>query len=315
MKKLFATFLCLAALASCSPAPTPTDIRRMSATVNADDTLTPQFTWTDTRPIIRLVVGEYSHTSPNNLAGWLFDLYPGATRIEQMRTYAAQAIDVAKTVNAQGVIVWDIEGWILQNKSGRNEYIGSPDLAAVVNDGYRDWFVEFFSLFRAAGLKVGVCIRPIDVDPATGKFTPAADPYDNLLRKARFARTVWKCRLIYIDSSVDAFGNPLPATIFARLHKALPDVLFIPENETREYYLWTRPYLALENGEADVPADVRRDIPAAGAVIEVNSGDIDANRPALINAVKRGGILLVDGWFANPRNQAAGEIWRAAQAN
>ena len=71
--------------------------------------------------------------------------------------YAEASVAVLKDVAAQGMILWDPEG---QEMPHAISYLGDPRIipqAAPEMDAVAD---EFFRKFRAAGLKVGVCIRP-----------------------------------------------------------------------------------------------------------------------------------------------------------
>jgi hypothetical protein len=165
-----------------------------------------------------------------------------------------------KDLNAQGMIVWEIDG----GSASRNAmYMGSPDYAVALNPelyygrhgqyGDKGGIVDdFFAKYRAAGFTVGVCIRPCEFNIETHVMEDSPDPYATLLRKAQFAHDTWGCRIFYIDTNTYHVADfpILPATIFARLRKALPSCLFIPEHEDivygsykyEDYYLYTAPY-------------------------------------------------------------------------
>lgn len=283
--------------------------------VTSTNTLSREFSWTDRRPIVRLVTCEPSLVTPANPGGWLFNLYPGANFAEQMSAYANRSIEVMRSIDAQGMIVWDIDG----ARYPAAMYVGAPDQAVAMNPELGGRVEDFFARFRSAGFKVGVCIRPCEFNAATGKQEDSPDPFATLLRKAKFARQVWKCRLIYVDSNYGsvARGDLLPATLAARLHKdeALRDVLFIFEAEDRNYYRHSAPWLALENGDDGTPADVLADIPDAFGVININTGDVPKHFDKLVAAVKRGDILITDGWQFFPKVKDVAAIRAAAAAN
>src|SRR4029450_6315792 len=73
------------------------------------------------------------------------------------------SISVLKRTNAQGMITWDPEGEEFLGAC----YYGDPRLGSGLGPGRelkggsdKSVIDEYFEKFRAAGLKVGVCIRP-----------------------------------------------------------------------------------------------------------------------------------------------------------
>ena len=76
---------------------------------------------------------------------------------------ADNSLQVLKDTGAQGMITWDPEGEEFLGDC----YYGDPRLVPTLapemefkNDGDKSAIDEYFEKFRAAGLKVGVCIRP-----------------------------------------------------------------------------------------------------------------------------------------------------------
>lgn len=280
----------------------------------ADATLKPSFTWSDRRPIAALYVANDESCSAANPAGWLFDKsidIATPTDLANLRRrfldYADGAIKVMHEIDAQGGIVWNIDG------ARHGSFLGCPDQAVLLNPEIGGFADEFFARFRAQKFKVGVCIRPLELDLKTGQLAPAADAYQSLLRKAKFARARWKCQLFYIDTNLIAapavdppqYVSLIPAAVFERLHKDLPDCLFIPEHERiwgngqvdPGYYQRTAPYMELRGGEVGTPAPVRTIVPGAFSVLNVSEGDIPGNLPALIESTKAGDILMINGWW------------------
>src|SRR2546430_2289435 len=121
MKKIGLIAILLSVLAGCSGVQLQSPIRLMTAVVNSDDTLPIQFTWTDTRPIGIWFLGSPSRITADNPAGW----WDGPDGFD---TYFARAKIVTHEINAQAVIIWDIEG-----ESSDEGYIGSPELASTIN--------------------------------------------------------------------------------------------------------------------------------------------------------------------------------------
>ncbi len=147
----------------------------------------------------------------------------GPEGIERFRhaalAYAARSIAILKQTGSQGMIVWDLEGEQYPHKT---TYIGDPRALgrlAPEADAVAD---EFFALFRAAGLRVGVTIRPQEF--VSGAQHDVADYDATLLRKLDYARGRWGATLFYIDSN----GGPLwPAEAFRlrKLARLRPGVL------------------------------------------------------------------------------------------
>ena len=160
---------------------------------------------------------------------------------------------------------------------------------------------EYFWKFREAGFRIGICIRPqqLDFHGSDATQNSVADPTEVLLAKIAYAKQRWGATLFYVDSNGDA-NNPVSATVFAKVAAAHPDVLLIPEHQTLGYYGSTAPYRELRGGWACSPTTVRKIYPRAFSVINTADGDIDGNRDQLKQAIAQGDILLFRGWFDDP---------------
>lgn len=296
--------------------------------------LKPSFTWSDRRPIAALHIASPEWCSAANPAGWLFDKSIDiATPTDQANlrqrflVYADGALKVMHELDAQGMIVWNIDGARL------GSFLGCPDQAVLLNPEIGGFADEFFARFRAQKFKVGCCIRPVELDLKTGQLSAAQDPYESLLRKAKFARARWKCQLFYVDTNMYAAPGVQPpqyvailsSAIFERLHKALPDCLFIPEHEKiwgsgevdPGYYQRTAPYMELRMGETGTPAALRSIVPGAFSVINVTEGDTTgkATVDALVESAKLGDILLINGWWRSDQIGDIIKIRQSAQRN
>lgn len=303
-------------------------------------TLDLHFTWKDRRPIaVMHVADSYLRGSTTNPATWLMDPTIDVTTEaglkdfqKKMMDYADRAIAIMKDLNAQGMIVWEIDGGRFQNAM----YMGSPDYAVALNPelyygrhgqyGEKGGIVDdFFAKYRAAGFTVGVCIRPCEFNLETHVMEDSPDPYATLLRKAKFAHDTWGCRLFYIDTNTYHVADfpILPATIFARLRKALPSCLFIPEHEDifygsykyEDYYLYTAPYADGRQEPLEVFPYVLKNIPGAFQVVNCSGADTKApeNRVKFIQSVKKGNILMIDSWWRNDQIQDVIEIYAEAK--
>jgi len=67
----------------------------------------------------------------------------------------------------------------------------------------------------------------------------------------------------------------------------------------------------VRGGHFSTPADVRDIYPHAFSVLYVADGPVEENKAALIEAVKRGDILLFRGWWDDPFNEMVRQIYKA----
>jgi len=151
---------------------------------------------------------------------------------------------------------------------------------------------------------------------------------ERMSRKIAYARERWGCELFYIDSNgvyreQDEEGNfrwtLLNASLLRELRARHPDVLLIPELERSEahglhYGLWgtSAPYAELDMGVHGTEAAVRTVFKDAFSVINVNNGDIDGYWNELLESIRSGDIILVNGWFSNQSNRKVAELYRQA---
>jgi hypothetical protein len=126
--------------------------------------LPPIVNWPDRRPIMAWFTADTGHQSATNPRGYLFDPTIDASNIPAFTAKVmAQAQGIlnnmkSRPVQPQGIIVWDIEG---EEFIQPTTYIGDPRVFA---SGYAPEMNaaadSVFALFRNAGLKVGVTLRP-----------------------------------------------------------------------------------------------------------------------------------------------------------
>ena len=120
--------------------------------------------WPDRRPIFAWFMSDYNHHSATNPRGYLNEPSLNASNIpaftSSVMTVAQQIVTAikARPVQPQGIIVWDVEG---QEFVQPTSYIGDP---RVLGEGYSPEMNatadQMFALFKSAGLKVGVTLRP-----------------------------------------------------------------------------------------------------------------------------------------------------------
>ncbi|MBM3880820.1 MAG: hypothetical protein FJ387_14070 [Verrucomicrobia bacterium] len=124
-----------------------------------------------------------------------------------------------KATDAQGVIIWNIEG----NGPSYMKYAGDPHMVEFMCPEADAVANEFFKKIRDAGFKVGVCLRPSVI--AVGELAknpwlkaqfPGAQssfayyhdyphkqrtPADILSAKVAYAKKRWGCTLFYVDTN------------------------------------------------------------------------------------------------------------------
>jgi hypothetical protein len=297
--------------------------------------------WSDRRPIGMDVLGASVWSNPNNPRGWFGTNGPDYTSPGGMVTFsntlmarARNEISVLKSMNAQGVIIWDVEG----EEFPYLTYVGDPGkvpLLAPEMDAAAD---AFFAAYRAAGLRVGVTLRPhtFDAGPSlpagtngqtfvltSASFGQRCYYYTNgwvqenvgaqvigqsywpeLLEKVQYANTRWGCTLFYIDSYgvLDNWGQ-YSASVLTNILQAYPNVLLSPEAGfdalmATNMYAMSAPYLEPQYTGYFVPTNVPPLYPNAAGLIRINPPY--TNVTSLTASVQAGNILLVDGWYASP---------------
>jgi hypothetical protein len=233
--------------------------------------------WTDRRPIGTWFMADTPCTIINgcstdwskNINGWFNDPSVDVTTdagrqawAQRMLTTVDSNISYLKDANAQGVILWDLEG----NKWPQcTTYIGDPRYAETfapewgtmvsLNDGVTSSssikvIDAMFLKFKDAGIRTGVTIRPNKLDwtlnpsyddqcaggddygpvygirPSQQYLTDRAERVALLESKIAYAYNRWGVTLFYIDST-DWAQDGLD---MLQVHKDYPQVLLMPEN-------------------------------------------------------------------------------------
>ena len=129
--------------------------------------------WPDRRPIGVIFLATTTQNWPTNPRGWLgestvnIDTPTGRADFRQRLLARADAsIAVMKTMRAQGVITWDLEVRNGSRPSDLLEIHGklndlAPEMGEVADN--------YFSRFKAAGLRTGVVIRAQQLVPSPDK--------------------------------------------------------------------------------------------------------------------------------------------------
>lgn len=273
--------------------------------------------WPDRRPIGRLFMANPTTGWKTNPRGWIVgskektDVF---TRegMEQFRTelmaYADRCINVLKNNDAQGVIMWDLEGAQFPHAI---TYIGHPQMLPQVApemDAYAD---EFFKKFKDAGLRTGITIRPTEVY-ATEKEWPAynhrnvADPVQLMLDKIAYAKERWGCTLFYLDSNVFEKSTVpwvMPSSMIRALHEAHPDVLIIPEWPRPTMYPYSAGYSTSNLGTSVTDPLTRAIWPQAFNTMALAAHFADGNYDRVRDGMAQGDVGFIYGWMNPADNQ------------
>ncbi len=302
--------------------------------------------WPDRRPIGVLhpssaSKGLFKAGNPKNPRGWNFaDEVDIRTREGRRKfkkealQWARSAAEVGKKNNAQGMIVWSIEG---QQYPHQTSYIGAPNKIgrlAPEMDAVAD---EFFKVFEEAGLRTGVTIRPQKLEipeqvPQSdsvkpdqkrqwdGDRIPVEDIVETLDGKLTYAKERWGCSIFYVDSNVSSKWEKdeetgdwnqvrreiMPVEIFAELYRRHPDCLIIPEFGHFKYWAYTAPYAQTGEEKRLVWPNA---FSANQKVLKFDLSD-PKNIQKAAHAIQRGEIILFRGWYGDSRNKVIRRLYR-----
>jgi len=273
-----------------------------------------QIKWTDRRPIGAIFLASSGIKVATNPRRWILnsgkidittDEGKGVFRAALLET-ADNSIKLLRDANAQGMITWDPEGQEFLESC----YYGDPRLTPILAPetnfkvaGERSAIDDYFEKFRAAGLKVGVCIRPQQISMIDGKPVQQAADDEHatqiLKEKIAYAKRRWGCTLFYVDSTATISG-PLNPDVFKAVAAAYPDVLLIPENESMRYFAYAAPFNSyFHHKVTSTPVGARLVYPKAFSVLMANDGDRPEDHDALVTAIRGGDILLFNCWYNN----------------
>ena len=273
-----------------------------------------QVNWKDRRPIGAIFLAGPQINVASNPRRWTMnfgeiditnDKGKAAFRAALLK-FADNSVQVLKDTGAQGMITWDPEGEEFTGEC----YYGDPRLVPTLapemefkNDGAKSVIDEYFEKFRAAGLKVGVCIRPQQIAMVDGKPVHQAAEDEHAVQILReriaYAKQRWGCTLFYVDSTA-TIGGSINPDVFKAVTDAYPDVLLIPEHESMRYFAYSAPFNSYVHHKiTSTPVGARLVYPKAFSVLMAPEGDRPEDHAALLDAVRRGDILLFNGWYMN----------------
>jgi hypothetical protein len=286
-----------------------------------------QVSWKDRRPVGAIFLAGPQINVSSNPRRWTVnfgeidvtnDKGKAAFRAALLKL-ADNAVQVLKDTGAQGMITWDPEGEEFPGAC----YYGDPRLVPTLapemefkNGGAKSVIDEYFEKFRVAGLKVGICIRPQDIAMIDGKPVHQAADDEHavgiLREKLAYAKKRWGCTLFYVDSTATA-GRSFYPEVFKAVAQAHPEVLLIPENESMRYFAYSAPLNSYVHHKiTSTPAGARLVYPDAFSVLMAPDGDRSEDHDALVTAVRRGDILLFNGWYNNDGAEKVKKLYEEA---
>ena len=283
--------------------------------------------WTDRRPIGAIFLASSGINVATNPRRWILnsgkiDITTGRGKSvfrEALLRLADSSVKMLQEANAQGMIIWDPEG----EEFLESCYYGDPRLTSTLapemefdGNGRTSAIDEYFKKFHAAGLSVGVCIRPQQIVMVHGKPVQQAADDEHaaqvLKDKIAYAKQRWGCTLFYVDSTATV-GRPLSPNVFKAVAEAYPDVLLIPENESMRYFAYAAPFNSyVHHKVTSTPAGARMVYPKAFSVLMAPDGDRPEDHTALLNAVRSGDILLFNCWYKNAGATKIKELYEEA---
>ncbi|MCY3022027.1 MAG: HEAT repeat domain-containing protein [Planctomycetota bacterium] len=248
---------------------------------------------------------------------------------ERLMKYADSCIVQMKALDAQGIIIWDIEG---QEMPHMISYIGDPRVLPRISPEMDRFADAFMKKFRDAGFKTGLTIRPTEVYQPQQKDKPAwyhrevKDPVAAMSDKIKYAQKRWGSTIFYMDSNVfnkDFLSKDegeqmksvpwtIPHTVIAKLQKLHPDCLIVPEWSYQLYYTCSAPYSSVNLGQLGTDEETRRIWPKAFRVVSIRMGALEANWEAYLGGVQKGDVLLFESWYGAQENEVVRLIYREA---
>lgn len=270
----------------------------------------------------------------------------------QMLAYADQSVKELKSTGAQGMIVWNMEGEeIPQPISYIGDPRLMKKLAPEMDEIADQFFEKFTDAGLSVGCCIRPTQVYYDTakqkwDHGTGsdglqgrgydyeKIKPADLPcwrfypiVDRISDKIAYAKQRWGCTIFYIDTNgiyrpLGEKGNfdwlLLNSVIWKQIQARHPDVLLIPELVKDKWayhaanWAYTASYMELDMAGYGTPTDVRAMLPGAFSLVNINDGPIEDKRSLLVDAVRKGDILMFRGWFGDSRNAIVKSIYDEA---
>jgi hypothetical protein len=292
--------------------------------------------WPDRRPIATAFLCNPATGWKTNPRGYFQDAKVDVTTEdglkafgERLMGYADNCIARMKKMDAQGIIVWDIEG---QEMPHMVSYLGDPRRLAELSPEMNRYADAFMQKFRDAGFRTGITIRPTEVyQPNQAGQLPwnqreVKDPVAVMSEKIAYAQKRWGCTIFYLDSSV--FGDGLltpeqkkelrgipwtmPAGMLEKLTKLHPDCLISPEFAGRELYRFGAQYSSPNLSDGGTDPLLRRLWPQAFRLVMVRQDLLEKRWEHFAQSVAQGDVLLYLAWYDSPEGAFVQLLYREA---
>jgi hypothetical protein len=288
-----------------------------------------------------------AHTSATNPRGYFNDAAADFVSEEGKANFKTRLLRLAnevvkhmQEVNAQGMVLWDLEGNELPHAI---TYIGDPVHAELMAPELVGAIDDYFKIITDAGFKCGLTIRPqqmafgaeIPTGPCTnnsvyihyaGEFKkkgytcindvwyislpyfqpPGGDPQEIMINKMKYAKERWGCTIFYVDSNAPPGRSAYSSEVHEAVIEEVPDILVLPELEFPRYYRSMAPFNVISLNIWFVTTQATEMYPEAFSAIGVQDGTLHEH--LLIESALRGNVFLAVGWFANKRTQELYEI-------
>lgn len=291
--------------------------------------------WPDRRTIGTVFLANPMTGWKNNPRGYLFgkgkdnnvNTKEGMEAFRRgLMEYADRCVRILREMDAQGVIVWDLEGAQYWHPI---TYIGDPRALPRIAPEMDQCADAFFKKFTDAGLRVGLTIRPTEIFYREKERWPwwhrdVKDPLELLSEKIVYVQKRWGCTLFYMDSNV--FGSGwgikvtdrrvpwvMPTAIVEALHKRHPDVLVIPEWENAAYYAYSAPYQSSNLRQMSSNHAVQAVYPRAFSIVSTSANLLEQHWDTYLTTVLSGDVLLCTAWYPSAENAAAKLIYLEAE--
>ncbi len=269
---------------------------------------------------------------------------------EQVLNWADRSVEALKAVGAQGGIVWNLEGEenphpITYIGDPRMLKTLAPEMDAVADE----MFQRFLDAGLRTGLCIRPTqiYRKDDTwSHGTGSHSPDRNPLneeyerpegidwwqhypvvERMSRKISYAQERWGCTIFYVDTNgIFVPTGPenemkwllITGRMWRELQALHPDCLIIPELMSDSHtwhattYAYAAPYMELDLRGYGTPEWIRTPYPDAFSVVNIADGPIEENREVLVDAVRKGDILMTRGWFQDSRNAIVRSIYEEA---
>jgi len=274
------------------------------------------FKWPDRRPIGTefLCRSGQLYSWPHNPRGWFNDpdLYiindagqvtkAGQAEFKKrLFERADRVIANLQELNAQAIIIWDIEG---QEAPHPISYVGDPRIigqTAPEMDAIAD---EYIQKFKKAGFKIGLTLGAPSyiLDKkfhwrATRKLKSDKETVAELADKIAYAKKRWGVKLYYLDAW-DVNAN-VSAVDMQALHQIHPDVMIIPEWEDYQWWAYSAPYRTRNLSESGTPPEVRAAFPDAFSVNQFHGiyEEQSIFYDWILEEIERGDVILFHSWY------------------